>query len=379
MPGLEFKPNGSSIQRPTVPDNASTELPNQIPPLKKDNGDKDDASLEESYINERSVSIALVTNYSLYHKVNDKTLPKRVDYIGSSFNSSRVLASNKGEIEAYFPNILGIAPNNPQFITRVKQYLNNIMVKVDSLGKTFDCSFHYYHKRDYYKFKAAEESINAEFNKANRSNLILLRKALTEKINRLNALESEQYRYGYPINVEDYLMYRHCLLYNDIAKDMAFINADSNIRFYFKDNVEEAKRTARAHQELLKARANFVSSISNAELFEAVYIQYCLHNNLAIIPSLAEDRIMQEDKLDKFSTSEPAIFNRIFANKDITVMALIEKLIARGELIRLEHNQNITTPTGEMIGANIKEAIAWFKNPTNISAVNAYKTKLQSY
>lgn len=377
MAGLEFKPNGASVQRPQTTPDTKPKADTQTPPVGE--GASTDAELEESYINERSVTIALVTDYSLYRKVNDKTLPKRVDYIGSSFKSSRVLAANKGEIEAYFPNILGIAPNNPQFITRVKQYLNNIMIKVDSLGKTFNSSFHYYHKKDYYRFKAAEDAINAEFNKANRSNLISLRKALTEKIDRLNALESEQYKYGYPINIEDYLMYRHCLLYNDIAKDMTFINVDSNVRFYFKDNVEESKRAAKAHQELIKARANFVSCISNAELFEAVYIQYCLHNNLPVMPSLAEERIMQEEKLDKFSTNEPVVFNRIFANKDITVMALIEKLIARGELIRLEHNQNITTPTGEMIGANIKEAIAWFKNPDNVSAVNAYKTKLQTY
>ena len=377
MAGLEFKPNGASVQRPQTTPDTKPKAETQTPPVE---GNTDNnAELEEAYINERSITIALVTDYSLYRKVNDKTLPKRVDYIGSSFKSSRVLAANKGEIEAYFPNILGIAPNNPQFITRVKQYLNNIMIKVDSLGKTFNNSFHYYHKKDYYRFKAAEDAINAEFNKANRSNLISLRKALTEKIDRLNALESEQYKYGYPIDIEDYLMYRHCLLYNDIAKDMTFINVDSNVRFYFKDNVEESKRAAKAHQELIKARANFVSCISNAELFEAVYIQYCLHNNLPIMPSLAEERIMQEEKLDKFSTNEPVVFNRIFANKDITTMALIEKLIARGELIRLEHNQNITTPTGEMIGANIKEAIAWFKNPDNVSAVNAYKTKLQTY
>lgn len=377
MAGLEFKPNGASVQRPQNTPDTKPKAETQTPPVEESAGT--DQELEEAYINERSVTIALVTDYSLYRKVNDKTLPKRVDYIGSSFKSSRVLAANKGEIEAYFPNILGIAPNNPQFITRVKQYLNNIMIKVDSLGKTFNNSFHYYHKKDYYRFKAAEDAINAEFNKANRSNLISLRKALTEKIDRLNALESEQYKYGYPIDIEDYLMYRHCLLYNDIAKDMTFINVDSNVRFYFKDNVEESKRAAKAHQELIKARANFVSCISNAELFEAVYIQYCLHNNLPVMPSLAEERIMQEEKLDKFSTNEPVVFNRIFANKDITTMALIEKLIARGELIRLEHNQNITTPTGEMIGANIKEAIAWFKNPDNVSAVNAYKTKLQTY
>lgn len=377
MAGLEFKAPGSGQLKPASAEAAPAPVENNSNPVQGNNVAHSED--EEPYTNERSVTIALVTDYSLFRKVNDKTLAKRVDYIGSSFNSSRTLAANKGEIEAYFPNILGIAPNNPQFITRVKQYLNNIMVKVDSLGKTFNNSFHYYHKKDYYRFKVAEEAIEAEFNKANRSNIILLRKALTEKINRLNVLESEQYQYGYPINVEDYIMYRHCLLYNDIAKDTAFINADSNIRFYFKDNVEEAKKAAKAHQELIKARANFVSCISNPELFEAVYIQYCLHNNLPVMPSLAEDSIMKEEKLDKFSTGEPAAFNRIFANKDITIMALIEKLIARGELIRLEHNQNITTPSGEMIGANIKEAVAWFKNPDNTSAVNAYKTKLQNY
>ena len=163
MAGLEFKPNGASVQRPQTTPDTKPKAETQTPPVE---GNTDNnAELEEAYINERSITIALVTDYSLYRKVNDKTLPKRVDYIGSSFKSSRVLAANKGEIEAYFPNILGIAPNNPQFITRVKQYLNNIMIKVDSLGKTFNNSFHYYHKKDYYRFKAAEDAINAEFNK----------------------------------------------------------------------------------------------------------------------------------------------------------------------------------------------------------------------
>ena len=42
------------------------------------------------------------------------------------------------------------------------------------------------------------------------------------------------------------------------------------------------------------------------------------------------------------------------------------------------HNQNITTPDGEFIGANVKEAVTWFKNPTNSALVSAYKNKLKN-
>ena len=59
-------------------------------------------------------------------------------------------------------------------------------------------------------------------------------------------------------------------------------------------------------------------------------------------------------------------------------MGTIEKLIARGELTRLPHNQNIMTSEGQYIGANIAEAIAWFKNPENTGIVTAYYNKLKN-
>ena len=59
-------------------------------------------------------------------------------------------------------------------------------------------------------------------------------------------------------------------------------------------------------------------------------------------------------------------------------MANIEMLIARGELVRSQYNQNITTSEGDFIGANMGEAIAWFKNPDNTSVVNAYMNKLKN-
>lgn len=330
------------------------------------------------YIDRRTVTIALVRNYSLYRKQNDKELPKRRDYIGSSLKSSRMLSSNKQEVEAYFPNIVGVSPNDSSFVQRVKQWINNIRVAVDELGTTLDISFNYNTKKDYLTFKKEEDKIEDEYLNADKSTLSNLKEALNIKITKLHDMESKKYAVGSPLDVNQYLIYRHCLLYNDIAKDIALVNSMPNIRFYFKDDKREAEKLKKYRTEVLKAKANFVKCSENDNLFEAVYVQYCALNNRPIMPSLAKDRIEKEMELDKFSSDEPIKFNAICTDKDIELKATIEKLISKGELIRSLYNQNISSPTGEFIGSNIKEAVAYFKDPNNTSIVNAYYNKLKN-
>ena len=144
----------------------------------------------EEYTDNRSVTIMLVKNYSLYRKANDKVLPRRKDFIGSSIHSSRVLSSNKEEVDTYFPNIIGLSPSDPNFVMRVKQHLNNIRVPVDELGRTFNISFHYYHKKDYYRIKAEEDKIEKVYQTANRQDVKKLREALKEKITKLIFLKA---------------------------------------------------------------------------------------------------------------------------------------------------------------------------------------------
>ena len=334
--------------------------------------------LSAEYTDIRKVTIMLVKNYSLYRKANDKVLPKRKDFIGSSIHASRILSANKEEVDTYFPNIIGLSPTDPNFVMRVKQYLNNIRIPVDELGRSFDISFHYYHKEDYNRIKVEEDKIEKIYQTANRQDITKLRAALKEKITKLNVLESTKCKLGYPINVDDYLMYRHCLLYNDVAKDVALINSDSNIRFYFKDDQKEAEKLRKFRMEVNKAKTNYVACLADNTLFDAVYTQFCVINNMPVISSLAESRIDREIKLDKFSTDEPIKFNKIFNNKDVKLIATIEMLIARGELIRSQYNQNITSPDGDFIGANMGEAVAWFKNTENNSIVNALINKLKN-
>lgn len=338
---------------------------------------KIDENLDKEYTEHKSITIALVKNYSFYRRANDKVMTKRRDFIGSSVSSSRVLSSNKEEVEAYFPRLVGLSPNNDNFMNRVKQYLNNIQVAVDELGKTFDCSFHYNHYSDYLAIKKKEEKIESNYKLANKSNNKDLRAALKEKLTLLNELESSKHKFGYPLNLEDYILYRHCLLYNDIAKDTALINSDASIRFYFKDNNKEAELQKKLRTEINNAKANYVNVVSDPDMFDAVYIQYCVISGRPIVSSMLEDRITKENQLDRFSIEDPIKFNKICRDNDIKLKALIETLIARGEFIRAQHNQNILTPEGDFIGANMKEAVAWFKDSANSAMVAGYKNKLK--
>lgn len=334
--------------------------------------------LEEECTIESSVTIALVRNFSLYRKANDRVLDKKIDYIGSSVNSSRVLSSNKKEIEIYFPSLIGVAANNDRFITRVKQYLNNIRVQVDTEGLKLDTSFHYYHKKDYIRIAKELEKVETIYERVDKRNELQLKRALKEKITKINAIESSKCDLGYPVSLEDYLLYRHCLLYNDICKEIALLNTSTPYRFYFKDDTKEKERENKLRLERNKAKANYISCIADDELFDAVYIKYCTTVGLPINTYIIYDRAERENRLDKFSTDEPIKFNRFFVNKDLKLEATIERLIARGELIRTPNTQNISTSDGQFIGANMNEAISWFKLPENSSAVNVYINKLKN-
>ena len=331
---------------------------------------------DAAYVDIRYMVIALASNYSLYRRVNDKELAERNEYIGSCIRSSNALCANKGELEAYFPNLIGVSPNDQNFVRRVKEYLNNFQVKVDKLGLRLNLTFHYNHFKDYLAFKKKEEAIETEFAQVKRGDATALKRAIENRIVKLNALESTKWQYGSPENVADYLLYRHCLLYSDVAKDHSLINKE-HIRFYFKDEQKENELKAKQRLELNNAKRNFVTLIANDKAFEDVYVQYCVLKNKAIVPALAEDDLVKQENLDYFSQKEPAKFNELYNDRNISVKSLIERLVAYGILIRHPHSQNIVSANGDFIGANMKEATAWFKNTENEATVAAYENQLK--
>ena len=333
-----------------------------------------EAELEAEYIDKRQIIIASVLNYSAYRRINMAALGKPRNTIGSSVNSVRKLMSNKGEVEHYFPELVGVASNNPEFITRVKNYLNNIFFDVRDTERTVDVSFRYRHKKDYLEIHKAEEKIWETYNAVDRSNTAKLYEAAVIRDNDLFMLESKKYQYGDPLNLEQYILYRHCLNYPDVAKDEAFINSNANLRFYIKDKNKEEVRKYKLIKEQQAALRHLVELQASPVKTNAVYVEYCIYSGISLSDGLSKTAIIQSKELMDFATTNPRKFNEFVNDKNLLDKAFIETLITRGELVRSDFNQQISTPDGEFIGANINEAIIYFKNPNNAGL----KTKLEN-
>lgn len=332
--------------------------------------------LNEEYVYERSVTIKAIEKDSAYRQQNINVLGRRQSNIGSSISSTNVLCSNEGEIAAYFPNIIGLSPNNQDFHSKVKEYLSNISITVNE-KITFDTTLIFAHKRDYLEFKNAEDKINTTYENTDKRDPKNLTNAIKVKVAAINKLESELYKVATPRKVTDYIMYRHCLLYNSVAKDPSVANFDRLVRFYLVDEIREKNKTAKLLRERKTAATNFIAICGNDSKFDAIFVKYCTDSHLPLADYMAKDDVDKQMLIHTFSIENPTKFNQMCSDSNIITAALIEKLIARGELVRLEYNQQITTPDGTFIGKNMNDAIAYFNSPDNKAVREAYESKIK--
>lgn len=338
-----------------------------------------EAELNEPYLDKRTVTIAPVQLFSAYRNANKASIGPRKTVIGSSINSSRILSSNKGEVEAYFPELIGISPSHQEFTSHVKSYLNNISFNVNEKGTPLNISFRYNHKKDYLKIKADEDKINAKRDAVARNNTSAIKDAIKLWVAEINELESSKYLYGRPENIEDYLIYRHCILYRDVAKDISLINSDASLRFYIRDENKEAERAKRLVDERRKAMRNFLALEASDKKRNAVYIQMIVNNNGNVGEAMLKNADEQVSALMQFLNDSPDKFNNLFEDKNVEMKAFIESLISRGELIRPEYNQQISTADGTFIGSNMNEAVAYFNNPNNKAVLEAMQNKYKLF
>lgn len=358
-----------------------TNIPSSPTKVPEQSGGSDATSedLNKEYVDKRTIVISLVHNYSNYRKVNMKVLGQRKETIGSSITSCRVLSSNAGEVNAYFPALVGLSPNHADFTSRVKAWLSNIQFVVNENDVPLDISFVYNTKKDYLDFKKKEDAIDDDYAKVDRTNLSAIKEAIKKRVNALNTLESEKYKVGHPVNLEQYIIYRHCLLYRDVAKDTAIVNSDPSVRFYIKDEAKEVEKQKKLTEYRMQAMRNFIELNASPTKRNAVYIAIVASRNENVSEALIKTDSEKASYLMDYVNTHPDKFNKLFADKNITTRAFIETLIVRGELVRSEFNQQISTADGTLIGSNMNGAVAFFNNPDNKDVKELYENKLKMF
>jgi hypothetical protein len=129
----------------------------------------------------------------------------------------------------------------------------------------------------------------------------------------------------------------------------------------------------------MKAMRNFIELNASPSKFNAVFIAMIASRNENISEALLKDNNEKTNMLMNYVNESPDKFNKLVSDKNITTKAFIETLIVRGELVRAEFNQQISTAEGNFIGSNMTEAVAYFNNPENKDIKAVYENKLKMF
>lgn len=344
-----------------------------------------------------------------YAYANKKVLLEPPRRIGSSISSVNKMLSKSEEQSEIMKDIISISPNSANWNEMLKLYWDSISEEIPENGRKLDISFTYdinsqskikyinsinsNIKSEKAKLKTDEdlqhyiddrlEQVDSNFNKNikalssikdEKAVFIAQNEAYKIKYMSLINIESERYKVGTPNTPVDYMLYRYCLVYKDVANEQSLVNKSPNIRFYLHSEQDIKKYKKHKHQ----LETNRISA----------YLKAC--NDIStvenIIYALGFGDSMPDNDVDKFTfLNEKSVqmtdkFIRIASNKHLKTIGLIEKYIKQSIIRRLEGSQVIVDgiDPSNILGSNIEEVISWFSNTSNNAIISDYAIRFKS-
>lgn len=323
------------------------------------------------YIDNRKIYIHHSISRSSFTKANIASIPEHRNKIGASVSATNFMLSSGEEMKVLMPTIIGCDPNNSEWTKKLKMYWENISKVVPEVGLSLEIGFEYPTKEKYNEYSKALEQIDKQYDtelKADPQNEADIWK---RKLNNIISLETRHYEYGKPINLSDYVLWRHCLVYRDIAKREQDVNKSKHIRFYITDATEVAKRKEAQFKVRTTANMKFYEILGDVDAIDSILLASGKSiNNLQD----SDKQIM----LESIKDSSPEAFIALASDKKLTQRAFIEKCILSGFLKRLPNSETITNIDGEVIGYNMIEVIAYIGDQKNKAFVNDLELKLKS-
>ena len=249
------------------------------------------------------------------------------------------------EKKKYMPILLGLSSDSDRFEQYCMDYFANISVPVSPNGLNLEIGFNY---------KTLEDRDNA---------------------NTDNAM---------PINVADYVLYRHCIVYSRVANTIADIGKSNNIEFFIEDASANAAAQDKANKLLLKAM-NLMPAILNDALRVKQLIAV-LNETVpeSVVPKLVNDvNVMGPNELSVrlFDVLQKAPLEFIAAVNDTTIALkyFITRAINVGIIRKLANTSTLifSSKTGEfLLGNNLNEVILTLQQEKNSSIFSEIKANL---
>lgn len=328
--------------------------------------------------------------------------------IGSSVTSVNKMLTNADEQKAIMGSIISISPNSSNWETKLKNYWDSFTEDIPENGKKLEVGFVY--DIDSISKKVYIDNINKGISKESdklktdtdlkeyidsRLDAVynnfkktikhahtitdaamqdkLVKEAYRIKNDSIWTIESERYKVGTPIRPFDYMLYKYCLVYGDVANEKATVNNSAKIRFYLQSETDLAREKKSKLNIERKRSALLGKVIDSAEDMENLLYSMGVTN----IPTDDSELYEAVSKISKERESE---FIAAASDKDLAIRGEIEKYIANGILRRIEGSAKIYNPNelDKPIANNLDEAIMYFKDKANQASVNEYRVKFKN-
>lgn len=359
------------------------------------------------YTAKKSMMLLWKPMSSPYAQANKDVLVEEYRSLGPTVSSITAMLANMDEQKEYMPAVLGVSATSSDWNARIAHYWNSISIDIPSSGRTLDIGFDYdvnsVAKADYVTSfnksgrgrnietdEDANKYFETEYNTINKSfedgiagarkigNLRDQDKVVAglykKKYDAIIKLEGHKYKFGNPIDLDDYMLYRLCLLHAHVANDYSLADKSNNIRFYLHSEEEikaQKEQQVRIEKERMEAFLDVVKSQDKVE-----NVLYALGYGSFISGTDVSDRNI---KLNEISLENPSKFVRTVSNTNLATIGQIEKYITFGILNRLPNSQIIvdTNNPDLIIGNTVQEAITFFKTEINKGAISEYKARYE--
>lgn len=188
---------------------------------------------------------------------------------------------------------------------------------------------------------------------------------------------------GEPINLPDYILYRYCLVYNEIANEESLVGMSPKIRFFIftKDKDIADKKVALNKQK--EAFTIYQQNIGDRNWVDHMLRLFLVRDqdsanpisNIMVkdLPTIDPDE--KDVILADYQIKDPESFIKFGKDKDLALKGFIEQCIASGILDRIPNTSTITFE-GNTIGHTMEEAVVFLNTPANGPTLKALKANL---
>lgn len=336
----------------------------------------------------RKVEIKWKYNPTAFELVNKDVMGEVYRRIGGSRSGINRLLEQSAMLQKLMPQVLGVSPDSKDvnWEKTVREYWNSLTVEVDSTGKPLETGFIFdindVTRKEYIDElrKKVATAANTDPFKTSKDLADYVMGYISDKADTPKIPEGERWKYGTPINVEEYLLYRYVENYADVANKVEDINKSANIRFFLStedDKKRISQERNKSKSAAIKAYNKFIQGANEEDYNDLL----CVFNPYEVKEIVTEKSY--EDKQTQvmdLMSAKPKEFANAVNNKSLSTIAKINKYIAFGIFKRLTNTSTIVDATDPQItiGNNQDECISFMNNKKNEVKLNEYEAKFKA-